>query len=122
MDFHHAIANLDTQPIMSLPFHRLLLLTACLGPSALVMAQQPDASTEAGDNRKPMNLSLPREAPSTTAPVSREVQAASRPSTETRRHADDYPPYGTGFEARRRGLGGGIHGGFGGGRGGGRGR
>lgn len=107
---------------MSLPFLRILLLAACLGPSALVQAQQPEPSGDAGDNRKPMNLSQPREAPSTAAPATREVPDASRPSIENRRFADDYPPYGTGFEARRRGLGGGMGGGFGRGRGGGRGR
>jgi hypothetical protein len=107
---------------MSLPFRRILLLATCLVPSALVMAQQPAPSGEDEESRKPMNLSLPREASSPAAPASREVPDARRPSIENRRFADDYPPYGTGFEARRRELGGGIHGGFGRGRGGGRGR
>lgn len=107
---------------MSQPIHRILLLASCLGFSALVMAQQPEKPGDTGDNRKPMNLSQPREAASTAATTGREASDAKRPSIENRRYADDYPPYGTGFEARRRGIGRGMEGGFGRGRGGGRGR
>jgi hypothetical protein len=122
---HHAIANLDNEHIMSLQIRRFALLAIALSLATPILAQQPEAKAEREAGRKPLNLSLPREAVSPPTATTR-PDRIDDPSPMDQRWGErgdgNFAPYGTGFEARRRGMGGtgfGGNGGFGGGNGGG---
>ena len=117
---HHAIANLDNEYIMSLPIRRFSCLAIALSLAAPVMAQLPEARPEHEADRKPLNLSLPREAAFPPTATTREDPSPMDQRWGNRGN-DGFAPYGTGFEARRRGMEGGGFGGAGG-RGGGGGR
>lgn len=113
------------------PFARLIYFAIALGMATPLAAQQA-TTTDDDVAPKPLNLSQPRGADSPPgnmsgrAPMPRDKETPDRMRVE----ADEFTDarYGTGFEARRRGLGGRGFGGVGGraagggGRGMGRGR
>jgi hypothetical protein len=134
------VTDLDYELIMPFPVSRLAFLAIALGMAAPLAAQQAGAASESAAGRKPLNLSLPRETVFTPGAITRQdptlrenLRAPSRqddasdnaPPGRTGSEPDGAvdAPYGTGFEARRRGLGGrgfgsggAGAGGFGGGR------
>ncbi|MBI5784377.1 MAG: hypothetical protein HZA64_02875 [Rhodocyclales bacterium] len=133
----HDATDLDNELIMPFPIPRLVFLAMAFGLAAPVSAQQAGTPAAGDAGRKPLDLSLPREAvfpPGTItrqdptlrdnlrAP-SRQDDASDKATRDRARSEQDGAtdaPYGTGFEARRRGLGGrGFGGGSGGGGGGG---
>jgi hypothetical protein len=137
---HHAIANLDSESIMSLLIRRFVFIAAIPGLVSPALAQQ-SSGAEGDAGRKPLNLSLPREASLPPPTFLREdpalrdnlrsPAATNQPEDAARRgrrgldRDDGFAPYGTGYEARQRGggrTGFGGNDGFGGGRGAGRGR
>jgi hypothetical protein len=107
------------------PFLRLIAFAIAIGMTTPLSAQQAATADDDG-GPKPLNLSLPR---GTASPPGANSGRDSTPrdkemSGRTRLEADDVADarYGTGFEARRRGLGGRGFGRFGGGAAGGGGR
>jgi hypothetical protein len=135
----HGATDLDNESIMPFPIPRLAILAIALGMAA-PLAAQPAGTTADGDaGRKPLNLSLPREAIFPPGAMTRQ-DPTLRDNFRTPPRQDEAPdkakpdqtrgeptsafdaPYGTGFEARRRGLGGRGGGGMGGGGFGGGGR
>jgi hypothetical protein len=137
----HGATDLDNDLIMPRSIRHVLFLVTVLGLSAPLAAQQTGTAVAGETNSKPLNLSLPREAATSPDSTPRQdstlhdnqrtpaqpVDANDKATTERRQNETRSQrldaPYGTGFEARQRGLGGrGFGGGFGGGRGMGRGR
>lgn len=121
---HHAIANLDNEKIMSLQIRRFIVLAFTLSLAAPLSAQQDGAKTGPEAERRPLNLSLPREVLHPPATTTRESESVGRKTVDDERPGrwfGNQAPYGTGFEARQRGNGGFGGAGHGGGRGGGRG-
>ncbi|MBU1237716.1 MAG: hypothetical protein KJ634_03765 [Gammaproteobacteria bacterium] len=132
----YGLTDLDNEINMSLSLRRLSVLVIAIGLSAPLAAQQTATTAERRDpGRKPLNLSLPREAVSPSDSTTRldpklrdNVSAPSQSATKNDQAADETweqrqerlsnPPYGTGFEARQRRYGGGFGEGFGGGYGG----
>jgi hypothetical protein len=123
---------------MSLSLRRLSVLAIAIGLSAPLAAQQAATTAERrAPGQKPLNLSLPREAVFPSNSMTRQdpqlrdnVRAPSQSTTENAKALADETweqrqerlsnaPYGTGFEARQRGFGGGSGSGSGGGAGGG---
>lgn len=133
----HATTDLDDELIMPLPIPRPLIFAIVFGTTAQLAAQPADTASDGDAGRKPLNLSLPREAVFPPGTMTRQdptlrdnLRAPSRLDNARDKTAPD-APYGTGFEARQRGRGGrgagsggagGSGFGGGGGRGGGRGR
>lgn len=139
----HGATDLDNESIMPFPISRLAILAIAFGMAAPLAAQPAGTAADGDAGRKPLNLSLPREAIFPPGAMTRQ-DPALRDNLRAPPRQDEAPdkatpdrtrgepgrgfdaPYGTGFEARRRGLGGAGHaggGGFGGGgRGMGRGR
>jgi hypothetical protein len=138
VDAQHAITDLDNELIMPLPIRRFAFLAVALSLASPLMAQQDRVPADGKAGRKPLNLSLPREAIFPPGTVTRQdptlrdnLRAPARPddasdkaeSGRAGRGQDGAAdaPYGTGFEARQRGVGaGGFGGAPGGGQAGGR--
>ncbi len=131
----HGATDLDNELIMPLPIPRLVLFAVAFGTTAQLSAQPAGTAADGDAGRKPLNLSLPREAvfpPDTMTrqdPTLRDNLRAPPRQDDARDKTAPDAPYGTGFEARQRGLGGrGLgsggagRGGFGGGGGRGMGR
>jgi hypothetical protein len=121
---HHAIANLDNELIMFPQIRRFLVLAFTLCLAAPLSAQQEGAKAGAEAERRPLNLSLPREVLQPPAATTRASEEAGRKTVDDERSGrwfGDQAPYGTGFEARQRGNGGFGGAGHGAGHGGGRG-
>jgi hypothetical protein len=117
---------------MPLPIRRFAFLAVALSLASPLMAQQDRAPADGKAGRKPLNLSLPREAVFPPGTVTRQdptlrdnLRAPARPDDASDKAESDQAgrrqdgaadaPYGTGFEARQRGFG---SGGFGGSAGG----
>ncbi len=133
----HGATDLDNDLIMPLPVRHSVFLAIVLAMSAPLAAQQAGTKADGEAVRKSLNLSLPREAAFPPGAMTQQdptlrnnLRAPSRPADpsdnamvgRTRNEAQDgqtNAPYGTGFEARQRGFGGGLGGGSGGGAGGG---
>jgi hypothetical protein len=128
----HGATDLDNELIMPLPIPRLAFLAIAFGMAAPLAAQPAGTTADGNAGRKPLNLSLPREAVFSPGTMTRQdptlrdnLRAPSRQDDASDKAWSDRmrserggaadAPYGTGFEARQRGLGGG---GFGGGNGG----
>lgn len=141
----HDATDLDNESIMPFPISRLTILAIAFGMAAPLAAQPAGTAADGDAGRKPLNLSLPREAIFPPGSMIRQ-DPTLRDNFRAPPRQDEAPdkatpdrtrgepngafdaPYGTGFEARQRGLGsrggGGMGGGGfgGGGRGKGRGR
>jgi hypothetical protein len=118
----HGPTDLENELIMPFPIFRPVFFAIALGMAAPLFAQQPGTTVGGDAGRKPLNLSLPREAAFPLGTATRQDNAADKATPDRTRSEPDgtAAPYGAGFEARRRGLGGRGFGG--GGRGMGRGR
>jgi hypothetical protein len=118
--------------------YRLLLPAVGLLLAAPVAAQPAGKAKVDESGRRPLNLSLPREAVAPPSAVTQQDQhlrdnlrapsgsadgkdpaQPEEASGEPQRGQVPIPPYGTGYEARQRGFGGGFGGGSSGGFGGG---